>query len=179
MLQYNVPDFRNSLGFLTCLAKKRGFLQKGGAPNAEKAATAFLRDWTGWGSSTSSIYLTWRLFCQHGNEDNNVALEFIVKTSYPTLIQMLRRLACIHWSAALAHCCKRGLSIIIHVPYKRLSLSLSNNLLRAKLSYYCEAPENPSLPTYLCDATVAQMQKGWNLDKLSTANQETLNSKSV
>ncbi|KAK9966207.1 hypothetical protein ABG768_003330 [Culter alburnus] len=47
MLQYNVPDYRNSLEFLTTLAKKRGFLQKGGVPNTELAATTFLNDWTG------------------------------------------------------------------------------------------------------------------------------------
>ncbi|KAK5872741.1 hypothetical protein PBY51_013414 [Eleginops maclovinus] len=47
MLQYNIPDFRNSLEFLTLFAKKRGFLQKGGIPNTEQAATAFLADWTG------------------------------------------------------------------------------------------------------------------------------------
>lgn len=47
MLQYNVPDFRNSLEFLTLFAKKRGFLQKGGVPSTEQAATTFLDDWTG------------------------------------------------------------------------------------------------------------------------------------
>ncbi|XP_039512105.1 guanine nucleotide-binding protein-like 3 isoform X1 [Pimephales promelas] len=47
MLQYNVPNYRNSLEFLTTLAKKRGFLQKGGIPNTELAATTFLNDWTG------------------------------------------------------------------------------------------------------------------------------------
>ncbi|XP_031710359.1 guanine nucleotide-binding protein-like 3 [Anarrhichthys ocellatus] len=47
MLQYNVPDFRNSLEFLTLFAKKRGYLQKGGVPNTQQAATAFLADWTG------------------------------------------------------------------------------------------------------------------------------------
>ncbi|XP_068455107.1 guanine nucleotide-binding protein-like 3 [Clinocottus analis] len=47
MLQYNVPDFRNSLEFVTLFAKKRGFLQKGGVPNAERAASVFLADWTG------------------------------------------------------------------------------------------------------------------------------------
>lgn len=47
MLQYNVPDFRNSLEFLSMFAKKRGYLQKGGVPNMEQAATAFLADWTG------------------------------------------------------------------------------------------------------------------------------------
>uniref|UniRef100_A0AAY4DX26 Guanine nucleotide-binding protein-like 3 n=1 Tax=Denticeps clupeoides TaxID=299321 RepID=A0AAY4DX26_9TELE len=47
MLQYNVPDYRNSLEFFTCLAKKRGFLQKGGVLNTDLAATTFLNDWTG------------------------------------------------------------------------------------------------------------------------------------
>nr|XP_020489919.1 guanine nucleotide-binding protein-like 3 isoform X2 [Labrus bergylta] len=47
MLQYNVPDFRNSLEFLTLFAKKRGYLQKGGIPNTEQAATAFLTELTG------------------------------------------------------------------------------------------------------------------------------------
>uniref|UniRef100_A0A1A7WLA5 Guanine nucleotide-binding protein-like 3 n=1 Tax=Iconisemion striatum TaxID=60296 RepID=A0A1A7WLA5_9TELE len=47
MLQYNVPDFKNSLEFLTLLAKKRGFLQKGGVPDTEQAANTFLDDWTG------------------------------------------------------------------------------------------------------------------------------------
>lgn len=47
MLQYNIPDFRNSLEFLTLLAKKRGYLQKGGIPNTEQAANTFLTDWTG------------------------------------------------------------------------------------------------------------------------------------
>lgn len=47
MLQYNVPDFRNSLEFLTLLAKKRGYLMKGGVANMEQSATAFLDDWTG------------------------------------------------------------------------------------------------------------------------------------
>ncbi|XP_024119556.1 guanine nucleotide-binding protein-like 3 [Oryzias melastigma] len=47
MLQYNVPDYRNSLEFLTMLAKKRGFLQKGGVPDTQQAAAIFLSDWTG------------------------------------------------------------------------------------------------------------------------------------
>lgn len=47
MLQYNVPNFRNSLEFLSLLAKKRGYLQKGGVPNVEEAAAAFLADCTG------------------------------------------------------------------------------------------------------------------------------------
>ncbi|XP_035237335.1 guanine nucleotide-binding protein-like 3 [Anguilla anguilla] len=47
MLQYTVPDFRNSLEFLTCLAKKRGLMQKGGVPNTAQAAETFLSDWTG------------------------------------------------------------------------------------------------------------------------------------
>nr|XP_040058638.1 guanine nucleotide-binding protein-like 3 [Gasterosteus aculeatus aculeatus] len=47
ILQYNVPDFRNSLEFLMFFAKKRGYLQKGGVPNTVQAATAFLADLTG------------------------------------------------------------------------------------------------------------------------------------
>ncbi|KAJ3603303.1 hypothetical protein NHX12_031045 [Muraenolepis orangiensis] len=47
MLQYNVPDFRNSLEFLALFAKKRGYLAKGGVVNMERSATAFLDDWTG------------------------------------------------------------------------------------------------------------------------------------
>ncbi|CAF96799.1 unnamed protein product, partial [Tetraodon nigroviridis] len=46
-LQYNIPNFRNSLEFLTMFAKKRGYMQKGGVPNTEQAATVFLTDWTG------------------------------------------------------------------------------------------------------------------------------------
>uniref|UniRef100_A0A7N8X0Z8 Guanine nucleotide-binding protein-like 3 n=1 Tax=Mastacembelus armatus TaxID=205130 RepID=A0A7N8X0Z8_9TELE len=91
MLQYNVPDFRNSLEFLTMFAKKRGFLQKGGVPNTEQAAVTFLADWTG-----------------------------------------------------------------------------------AKLSYHCKIPEKHSLPAYLSDITVAEMQKGWDLNNLTTGNEETL-----
>ncbi|KAM9361638.1 guanine nucleotide-binding protein-like 3 [Symphorus nematophorus] len=91
MLQYNVPDFRNSLEFLTLFAKKRGYLQKGGVPNTEQAATAFLADWTG-----------------------------------------------------------------------------------AKLSYHCKAQESHSLPAYMSEAVVTEMQSGWDLDKLKTGNEETL-----
>ncbi|KAI3370263.1 hypothetical protein L3Q82_025042, partial [Scortum barcoo] len=91
MLQYNVPDFRNSLEFLTMFAKKRGYLQKGGVPNTEQAATAFLGDWTG-----------------------------------------------------------------------------------AKLSYCCKVPEKHSLPAYMSDTVVAEMQSGWDLNLLKSGNEETL-----
>ncbi|XP_028262957.1 guanine nucleotide-binding protein-like 3 [Parambassis ranga] len=91
MLQYNVPDYRNSLEFLTMLAKKRGYLQKGGVPNTEQAATAFLDEWTG-----------------------------------------------------------------------------------AKLSYHCKPPGNHSLPTYLSDSVVTEMQNSWDLNKLKAGNEETL-----
>ncbi|KAG7238340.1 hypothetical protein INR49_031056 [Caranx melampygus] len=91
MLQYTVPDFRNSLEFLTMFAKKRGYLQKGGVANTEQAATAFLADWTG-----------------------------------------------------------------------------------AKLSYHCKPSENHSLPAYLSDSVVTELQKGWDLTKLKMGNQETL-----
>ncbi|XP_041747553.2 guanine nucleotide-binding protein-like 3 [Coregonus clupeaformis] len=93
MLQYNVPDFRNFLEFLSFFAKKRGFLQKGGVPNTELAASTFLNDWTG-----------------------------------------------------------------------------------AKLSYHCKAPEKQSLPPYLSEDIVTEMQKGWDLDKLRKGNEETLRS---
>uniref|UniRef100_A0A674CGA0 Guanine nucleotide-binding protein-like 3 n=1 Tax=Salmo trutta TaxID=8032 RepID=A0A674CGA0_SALTR len=93
MLQYNVPDFRNSLEFLSFFAKKRGFLQKGGVPNTELAASTFLNDWTG-----------------------------------------------------------------------------------AKLSYHCKAPEKPSLPPYLSEDIVRELQNGWDLDKLRKGNEETLRS---
>ncbi|XP_029006927.1 guanine nucleotide-binding protein-like 3 [Betta splendens] len=91
MLQYNVPDFRNSLEFLTLFAKRRNDLQKGGVPNTEKAAVLFLADWTG-----------------------------------------------------------------------------------AKLSYHIKAPETISRPAYLSDAVVTEMQKGWDLNKLKTGNEDTL-----
>ncbi|CAN9512347.1 unnamed protein product [Ophioblennius macclurei] len=91
MLQYNVPDFRNALEFLTLFAKKRGFLQKGGVPNTEQAAATFLGDWTG-----------------------------------------------------------------------------------AKLSYHCRIPAGHSLPSYLSDTVVTEMQNGWDLEKLKSGNEETL-----
>uniref|UniRef100_A0A671NG07 Guanine nucleotide-binding protein-like 3 n=1 Tax=Sinocyclocheilus anshuiensis TaxID=1608454 RepID=A0A671NG07_9TELE len=59
MLQYNVPDYRNSLEFLTTFAKKRGFLQKGGVPNTELAAMTFLSDWTG--SVSDDVHHTFRM----------------------------------------------------------------------------------------------------------------------
>ncbi|XP_077429367.1 guanine nucleotide-binding protein-like 3 [Vanacampus margaritifer] len=47
LLQYNIANYRNHAEFLTLLAKKRGFLQKGGVVNTVQAASAFLDDWTG------------------------------------------------------------------------------------------------------------------------------------
>ncbi|XP_034022859.1 guanine nucleotide-binding protein-like 3 isoform X2 [Thalassophryne amazonica] len=47
MMMYTMPDFRNPLEFLTLLAKKRGYLMKGGVLDMKQAATAFLSDWTG------------------------------------------------------------------------------------------------------------------------------------
>ncbi|XP_054882585.1 guanine nucleotide-binding protein-like 3 [Poeciliopsis prolifica] len=91
MLQYTVPDFRNSLEFLTLLAKKRGFLQKGAVPNTEQAANTFLTDWTG-----------------------------------------------------------------------------------AKLSYHCKVPGNYSLPNYVTEEVITEMQKDWDLDKVKAGNIETL-----
>uniref|UniRef100_A0A3Q3KAZ9 Guanine nucleotide-binding protein-like 3 n=1 Tax=Monopterus albus TaxID=43700 RepID=A0A3Q3KAZ9_MONAL len=91
ILQYNVPDFRNSLEFLTLFAKKRGYLQKGGVANTEHAAAVFLADWTG-----------------------------------------------------------------------------------AKLSYHCKAPAKNSRPAYLSDTVVAEMQDGWDLNRLRMGNEKTL-----
>ncbi|XP_034962044.2 guanine nucleotide-binding protein-like 3 [Zootoca vivipara] len=47
MLHYNIPDYRNSLEFLTLLAQKRGMLKKGGLADTESAAKLFMYDWTG------------------------------------------------------------------------------------------------------------------------------------
>ncbi|XP_060691118.1 guanine nucleotide-binding protein-like 3 [Hemiscyllium ocellatum] len=47
MLQYNVPNFRTSLEFLTLLAQKRSILKKGGIPDIEKTAKLILYDWSG------------------------------------------------------------------------------------------------------------------------------------
>ncbi|XP_062254285.1 guanine nucleotide-binding protein-like 3 [Platichthys flesus] len=91
MLQYTLPDFRNSLEFLTLFAKRRGYLLKGGVANTEQAAAAFLADWTG-----------------------------------------------------------------------------------AKMSYHCKATESKSLPAYLSDAVVAEMQSGWDLIQLEKGNKECL-----
>ncbi|XP_062400451.1 guanine nucleotide-binding protein-like 3 [Sardina pilchardus] len=93
MLQYNVPDYRNSAEFLTCFAKKRGFQMKGGVLNTELAATTFLNDWTG-----------------------------------------------------------------------------------AKLSYHSKPPDNHPLPPYLSDAMVTEMQRGLDMDKLKSGNEEAINS---
>ncbi|XP_069499272.1 guanine nucleotide-binding protein-like 3 [Ambystoma mexicanum] len=47
MLQYSIPDFRNSPEFLILLAQKRGMLAKGGLPDTECAARLLLSDWIG------------------------------------------------------------------------------------------------------------------------------------
>ncbi|XP_061543957.1 guanine nucleotide-binding protein-like 3 [Phycodurus eques] len=47
MLNYNIANYRTSGDFLTLLARKRGFLQKGGILNTKQAASSFLDDWTG------------------------------------------------------------------------------------------------------------------------------------
>lgn len=46
--------------------------------------------------------------------------------------------------------------------------------LRAKMSYHCKAAESHSRPAYLSDTVVAEMQNGWDLNKLKTGNEETL-----
>lgn len=47
-------------------------------------------------------------------------------------------------------------------------------LLRAKLFYHCKAQESHSLPYYMSDAVVAEMQNGWDLNQLKKGNEETL-----
>lgn len=45
MLRYNLPKFKNASEFLAMLAHKWGFLKKGGAPIAAKAAKVILQHW--------------------------------------------------------------------------------------------------------------------------------------
>ncbi|XP_044307589.1 guanine nucleotide-binding protein-like 3 isoform X1 [Varanus komodoensis] len=47
MLYYNIPDYRNTVEFLTLLAQKRGMLKKGGLADTLGAAKLLLSDWTG------------------------------------------------------------------------------------------------------------------------------------
>uniref|UniRef100_A0A8D0G9A1 Guanine nucleotide-binding protein-like 3 n=1 Tax=Sphenodon punctatus TaxID=8508 RepID=A0A8D0G9A1_SPHPU len=47
IMRYNIPDFRNSLEFLTLLTQRRGMLKRGGVPDTEGAAKLLLCDWTG------------------------------------------------------------------------------------------------------------------------------------
>uniref|UniRef100_A0A8C5I5M3 Guanine nucleotide-binding protein-like 3 n=1 Tax=Gouania willdenowi TaxID=441366 RepID=A0A8C5I5M3_GOUWI len=47
ILQYTIADYRNPLEFLMLFAKKRGFLNKGGVPDTQRAASTFLSHWTG------------------------------------------------------------------------------------------------------------------------------------
>ncbi|XP_030632671.1 guanine nucleotide-binding protein-like 3-like protein [Chanos chanos] len=47
MGHYGVPDFHNTLEFLSLLARRQGKLRKGGLPDCDKAAKSVLMDWTG------------------------------------------------------------------------------------------------------------------------------------
>lgn len=47
-------------------------------------------------------------------------------------------------------------------------------LLRAKLKYHCKTPGKHSLPSYLSDTVVAEMQSGWDLNHLNNGNKETI-----
>ncbi|XP_053723689.1 guanine nucleotide-binding protein-like 3 isoform X1 [Synchiropus splendidus] len=91
ILQYNIPDYRNSTEFLTLLAKKWGF-QKKGALDTVQAAVTFLNNWTG-----------------------------------------------------------------------------------PRMSYYCKPPNSAAPPAYMSEAVVAQMKEGWDLQKLQTGNEATMN----
>uniref|UniRef100_UPI00398F35D2 guanine nucleotide-binding protein-like 3-like protein n=1 Tax=Pristiophorus japonicus TaxID=55135 RepID=UPI00398F35D2 len=46
MRHYDIPEFRDTLGFLALLARRLGKLKKGGLPDHERAAKAVLSDWT-------------------------------------------------------------------------------------------------------------------------------------
>ncbi|EMP39759.1 Guanine nucleotide-binding protein-like 3 [Chelonia mydas] len=65
MLYYNIPDFRNSVEFLTLLAQKRGMLKKGGVPDTESAAKLLLYDWTGAKISYHSLLPASRSLSSH------------------------------------------------------------------------------------------------------------------
>merc|ERR1712002_447563 len=45
MLQYGVPNFKDTSEFLTMMAQKMGRLKKGGIPDVEKAAFKVVEDW--------------------------------------------------------------------------------------------------------------------------------------
>merc|ERR1712142_464710 len=45
MLQYGVPNFKDTAEFLTLMAQKLGRLKKGGIPDVEKAAFKVIEDW--------------------------------------------------------------------------------------------------------------------------------------
>ncbi|XP_066473245.1 guanine nucleotide-binding protein-like 3 isoform X2 [Tiliqua scincoides] len=47
ILHYNIPDYRNSLEFLSLLSQKKGLLKKGGLANTTGTAESLLSDWTG------------------------------------------------------------------------------------------------------------------------------------
>merc|ERR1712142_1421234 len=45
MLQYGIPNFKDTAEFLTMMAQKMGRLKKGGIPDVEKAAFKVVEDW--------------------------------------------------------------------------------------------------------------------------------------
>ncbi|XP_005106673.1 guanine nucleotide-binding protein-like 3 homolog [Aplysia californica] len=45
MLHYNVPDYKDTVEFLTLLARRMGKLKKGGVPDVTRAARVLLQDW--------------------------------------------------------------------------------------------------------------------------------------
>ncbi|KAM6979737.1 guanine nucleotide-binding protein-like 3 [Aplochiton taeniatus] len=59
---------------------------------------------------------------------------------------------------------------------EQAAVTFLNDWTGAKLCYHCKAPENPSLPSFLSEAVIAEMQKGLNLEKLKKGNEETLKS---
>lgn len=100
-----------------------------------------------------------------GNEDKSAFLDFIMKTSNPTLIP---------------HCAKMGAKYMNFTAFCPISEeSLVWCLLRAKLSYHCKAQEKHSLPPYMSDPVVAEMRNGWDLNQLKTGNEETIKGTAV
>nr|XP_060621862.1 guanine nucleotide-binding protein-like 3 [Anolis sagrei ordinatus] len=76
MLHYNMPDYRNTLEFLTLLARKRGMLKKGSLVDTEGAAALFISDWTGARVSYHSRPpVTWNLPSHLSEQDAVAALQ--------------------------------------------------------------------------------------------------------
>ncbi|QQP39434.1 Guanine nucleotidebinding proteinlike 3 -like protein [Caligus rogercresseyi] len=47
MLKYNIPDFDDTMEFLSLVSKNQGKVKKGGVPDREASARIVLQDWNG------------------------------------------------------------------------------------------------------------------------------------